>query len=58
MFMADRIKVVRERPEVIALVCYFAYSPDRKGIHPQNHLAGNSDVLQVGDSGLYTNPAE
>lgn len=24
---------------------WFAYSPDRKGIHPQNHLAGYSGVL-------------
>ncbi|MEC9585026.1 IS66 family transposase, partial [Escherichia coli] len=26
---------------------WFAYSPDRKGIHPQNHLAGYSGVLQA-----------
>lgn len=26
---------------------WFAYSPDRKGIHPQNHLAGFSGVLQA-----------
>ena len=24
---------------------WFAYSPDRKGIHPQNHLSGYSGVL-------------
>ncbi|EHW61409.1 cytochrome o ubiquinol oxidase, subunit I [Escherichia coli DEC10B] len=27
----------------------FAYSPDRKGIHPQTHLAGFSGVLQADD---------
>ena len=26
---------------------WFAYSPDRKGIHPQTHLAGFSGVLQA-----------
>lgn len=26
---------------------WFAYSPDRKGIHPKTHLAGYSDVLQA-----------
>jgi transposase len=26
---------------------WFAYSPDRKGIHPQSHLAGFSGVLQA-----------
>ncbi|MDS4039450.1 IS66 family transposase, partial [Citrobacter amalonaticus] len=26
---------------------WFAYSPDRKGIHPQTHLAGFSGVLQT-----------
>ncbi len=41
---------------------WFAYSQDRKGIHPQNHLAGYSGVLQADTYGgyraLYTNPAE
>lgn len=26
---------------------WFAYSPDRKGMHPQSHLAGFSGVLQA-----------
>ena len=26
---------------------WFAYSPDRKGVHPQDHLAGFSGVLQA-----------
>ena len=26
---------------------WFAYSPDRKGVHPQNHLGGFSGVLQA-----------
>ncbi len=38
---------------------WFAYSPDRKGMHPQNHLAGYSGVLQPNAvTGRYTNPAE
>ncbi|ENU1356860.1 transposase, partial [Shigella sonnei] len=32
---------------------WFAYSPDRKGIHPQNHLAGYSGVLQADAYGSY-----
>ncbi len=32
---------------------WFAYSPDRKGIHPQNHLAGYSGVLQADAYGGY-----
>lgn len=31
----------------------FAYSPDRKGIHPQNHLASYSGVLQADAYGGY-----
>ena len=38
---------------------WFAYSPDRKGIHPQTHLAGFSGVLQAdayaGFNELYRN---
>lgn len=30
-----------------------AYSPDRKGIYPQNHLAGYSCMLQVDAYGGY-----
>ncbi|AIO69850.1 transposase IS66 family protein [Burkholderia oklahomensis] len=26
---------------------WFAYSPDRKGIHPQSHLAGFEGILQA-----------
>ncbi|HBD4232873.1 TPA: transposase, partial [Escherichia coli] len=29
------------------------YSPDRKGVHPQNHLAGYSGVLQADAYGGY-----
>ena len=32
---------------------WFAYSPDRKGIHPQNHLAGYSGVFQADAYGGY-----
>ncbi len=32
---------------------WFAYSPDRKGIHPQNYLAGYSGVLQADAYGGY-----
>ena len=32
---------------------WFAYSPDRKGIHPQNHLAGYCGVLQADAYGGY-----
>ncbi|WP_273948752.1 IS66 family transposase [Escherichia coli] len=32
---------------------WFVYSPDRKGIHPQNHLAGYSGVLQADAYGGY-----
>ena len=34
-------------------VVWFAYSPDRKDIHPQNHLAGYSGVLQADAYGGY-----
>ena len=32
---------------------WFTYSPDWKGIHPQNHLAGYSGVLQADAYGGY-----
>lgn len=32
---------------------WFAYSPDRKGIHPQQHLAGYSGILQADAYGGY-----
>lgn len=31
----------------LAPAVWFAYSPDRKGLHPQSHLAGFSGVLQA-----------
>ncbi|EBB0023807.1 IS66 family transposase [Salmonella enterica] len=31
----------------LAPAVWFAYSPDRKGLHPQTHLAGFSGVLQA-----------
>ncbi|HFT8411959.1 TPA: IS66 family transposase [Klebsiella pneumoniae] len=34
-------------PGLLAPAVWFAYSPDRKGIHPQTHLAGFSGVLQA-----------
>ncbi|EKO1034750.1 IS66 family transposase [Escherichia coli] len=46
-------------PGLLAPAVWFAYSPDRKGIHPQTHLAGFSGVLQVdayaGFNELYRN---
>lgn len=43
----------------LAPAVWFAYSPDRKGIHPQTHLAGFSGVLQAdayaGFNELYRN---
>lgn len=32
---------------------WFAYSPDRKGVHPQQHLAGYSGMLQADAYGGY-----
>ncbi len=32
---------------------WFAYSPDRKGVHPQRHLAGYSGILQADAYGGY-----
>lgn len=32
---------------------WFAYSPDRKGVHPQEHLAGYSGILQADAYGGY-----
>lgn len=32
---------------------WFAYSPDRKGVHPQHHLAGYSGILQADAYGGY-----
>lgn len=32
---------------------WFAYSPDRKGIHPQQHLVGYSGILQADAYGGY-----
>lgn len=32
---------------------WFAYSPDRKGVHPQQHLAGYSGILQADAYGGY-----
>ncbi len=43
----------------LAPAVWFAYSPDRKGIHPQSHLVGFSGVLQAdayaGFNELYRN---
>lgn len=43
----------------LAPAVWFAYSPDRKGIHPQTHLAGFNGVLQAdayaGFNELYRN---
>ncbi|HBW5475261.1 TPA: IS66 family transposase, partial [Klebsiella pneumoniae] len=53
---------VRDDPNAgseLAPAVWFAYSPDRKGIHPQSHLAGFSGVLQAdayaGFNELYRN---
>ena len=32
---------------------WFAYSPDRKGVHPQQHLSGYSGILQADAYGGY-----
>lgn len=37
----------RNAGSVMAPAVWFAYSPDRKGVHPQTHLAGFSGVLQA-----------
>ncbi|QGY33167.1 IS66 family transposase, partial [Pantoea cypripedii] len=37
----------RNAGSVMAPAVWFAYSPDRKGMHPQSHLAGFSGVLQA-----------
>lgn len=37
----------RNAGSVLAPAVWFAYSPDRKGIHSQTHLAGFSGVLQA-----------
>lgn len=37
----------RNAGSAVAPAVWFAYSPDRKGIHPQTHLAGFSGVLQA-----------
>lgn len=43
----------RNAGSALAPAVWFAYSPDRKGIHPQNHLAGYSGVLQADAYGGY-----
>lgn len=47
----------RNAGSALAPAVWFAYNPDRKGIHPQTHLAGFSGVLQadayVGFNELY-----
>ncbi|HHL4704334.1 TPA: IS66 family transposase [Escherichia coli] len=43
----------RNAGSTLAPAVWFAYSPDRKGIHPQNHLAGYSGVLQADAYGGY-----
>lgn len=49
----------RNAGSALAPAVWFAYSPDRKGIHPQTHLAGYSGVLQAdayaGFNELYRN---
>ncbi|MDO2108009.1 transposase, partial [Escherichia coli] len=37
----------RNAESTLAPAVWFAYSPDRKGVHPQTHLAGFSGVLQA-----------
>ncbi len=43
----------RNAGSALAPAVWFAYSPDRKGIHPQNHLAGYCGVLQADAYGGY-----
>ncbi len=43
----------RNAGSVMPAAVWFAYSPDRKGLHPQQHLAGYSGVLQADAYGGY-----
>jgi len=43
----------RNAGSVMPPAVWFAYSPDRKGIHPQQHLAGYSGILQADAYGGY-----
>ena len=45
----DDRKAESQQPPAV----WFAYSPDRKGIHPQHHLAGDSGILQADAYGGY-----
>ncbi|EJV7098957.1 IS66 family transposase [Escherichia coli] len=49
VYVRDDRKAGSQMPPAV----WFAYSPDRKGIHPQNHLAGYSGVLQADAYGGY-----
>lgn len=43
----------RNAGSVMPAAAWFAYSPDRKGLHPQQHLAGYNGVLQADAYGGY-----
>lgn len=43
----------RNAGSVMPAAAWFAYSPDRKGLHPQQHLTGYSGVLQADAYGGY-----
>lgn len=43
----DLVRDDRNAGSALAPAVWFAFSPDRKGIHPQTHLAGFSGVLQA-----------
>ncbi|EBJ7457293.1 IS66 family transposase, partial [Salmonella enterica] len=43
----------RNAGSVMPPAVWFAYSPDRKGTHPQHHLSGYSGVLQADAYGGY-----
>lgn len=43
----------RNAGSVMPAAVWFAYSPDRKGLHPQQHLAGYSGILQADTYGGY-----
>lgn len=49
VYVRDDRNAGSELPPVV----WFAYSPDRKGVHPQQHLAGYSGILQADAYGGY-----
>jgi transposase len=42
------VREERNAGSELAPAVWFAYSPDRKGIHPQSHLAGFNELYRNG----------